>query len=91
MPQVNSAPPADYPRVPGYELEREVTIHDMSSFFVEFMETDQLGQICNRHLQIADQKLRGVFDDDCINLADMASQAVDFSKTGIAVSPALGH
>ncbi|THV87176.1 RNA-directed RNA polymerase [Aureobasidium pullulans] len=86
MPQVNSAPPADYPRVPGYELEREVTIHDMSSFFVEFMETDQLGQICNRHLQIADQKLRGVFDDDCITLADMASQAVDFSKTGIAVS-----
>ena len=86
MPQRAIAPPADYPRVPGLELDREVTINDMSSFFVEFMETDQLGQICTRHLQIADQKPYGVFDPACIQLASMASTAVDFSKTGIAVS-----
>ncbi|KAG9526866.1 RNA-directed RNA polymerase, partial [Aureobasidium melanogenum] len=86
MPQRDIAPPADYPRVPGLELDREVTIQDMSSFFVEFMETDQLGQICTRHLQIADQEPMGVFDAACIELASMASTAVDFSKTGIAVS-----
>ncbi|KAI4717300.1 RNA-directed RNA polymerase [Aureobasidium sp. EXF-10727] len=86
MPQRDIAPPADYPRVPGIELDREVTIRDMSSFFVEFMETDKLGQICTRHLQIADQKVAGVFDPDCIRLAGMASTAVDFSKTGISVS-----
>jgi hypothetical protein len=86
MPQRDIASPADYPRVPGMELDREVTINDMSSFFVQFMETDQLGQICTRHLQLADQKPFGVFDPGCIELASMASTAVDFSKTGIAVS-----
>lgn len=86
MPQRDIASPADYPRVPGLQLDRPVTVRDMSNFFVEFMETDQLGQICNRHLQIADQKTMGVFDNDCIKLADMASRAVDFSKTGIPVS-----
>jgi hypothetical protein len=88
MPQRDIAHPADYPRVPGMELDREVTINDMSSFFVEFMETDQLGQICSRHVQLADQRPYGVFDPDCIKLANMASTAVDFSKTGIPVSPA---
>ncbi|KAG9562824.1 RNA-directed RNA polymerase, partial [Aureobasidium melanogenum] len=86
MPQREIAAPADYPRLPDDVLDREVTIQDMSSFFVEFMETDQLGQICTRHLQIADQKPMGVFDAACIELASMASTAVDFSKTGIAVS-----
>jgi hypothetical protein len=86
MPQRDIAYPADYPRVPGLQLDREVTINDMSSFFVQFMETDQLGQICTRHLQLADQKSDGVFDPACIELAGMASTAVDFSKTGIAVS-----
>ncbi|KAI5248426.1 RNA-directed RNA polymerase [Aureobasidium subglaciale] len=86
MPQRETAPPADYARVPGRELDREVTIQDMSNFFVEFMETDQLGQICTRHLQLADQREAGVFDNDCVQLASMASTAVDFSKTGISVS-----
>lgn len=86
MPRKAIAPPANYPRVPGAELDREVTINDMSSFFVEFMETDQLGQICVRHVQLADQRPCGVFDLDCIKLANMASTAVDFSKTGIPVS-----
>ncbi|KAI5277151.1 RNA-directed RNA polymerase [Aureobasidium subglaciale] len=86
MPRREVAPPADYPRVPGRELDREVTTQDMSNFFVEFMETDQLGQICTRHLQLADQREAGVFDDDCVQLASMASTAVDFSKTGISVS-----
>lgn len=88
MPQRDIAAPADYPRVPGLELNREVTIQDMSSFFVQFMESDQLGHICTRHLQMADQKPMGVFDAGCIELASMASTAVDFSKTGIAVSSA---
>ncbi|KAG9613257.1 RNA-directed RNA polymerase, partial [Aureobasidium melanogenum] len=65
MPQRHIAPPADYPRVPDLELDR---------------------QICTRHLQIADQKPTGVFDAACVELASMASTAVDFSKTGIAVS-----
>lgn len=78
--------PADYSRQPAIDIRREVTSKDMTEFFIKFMETDQLGQISNIHLQLADQKERGVFDPDCIKLAEMASTAVDYSKTGIAVS-----
>lgn len=41
--------PADYPRVPPLELDRVVSIKDMSDFFVTFMETDRLGSISNAH------------------------------------------
>lgn len=77
--------PADYERVKPVELDRPVTGKDMSDFFVRFMQSDQLGMICNVHMQLADRRERGTFDDDCINLTGMASTAVDFSKTGIAV------
>lgn len=50
------------------------------------METDQLGYICNTHLQVADQMPDGTLNPSCLKLAEMASTAVDFSKTGVAVS-----
>ncbi|TKA27988.1 hypothetical protein B0A50_04054 [Salinomyces thailandicus] len=76
---------ADYPRVSPVELDRLVTSKDMSDFFVTFMETDQLGMLCNIHLQLADQLPTGTFSAECLKLAGMASTAVDYSKTGIAV------
>jgi len=78
--------PADYPRQPPRELDRIVERSDMTDFFVEFMEIDQLGRICNMHKTVADQSTQGVADPQCITLAEMASTAVDFSKTGIPVS-----
>lgn len=77
---------ADYPRVPAMELDREVTPKDMSDFFVRFMESDQLGHICNLHMQFADRARTGTRDPQCIHLAAMASTAVDFSKTGVPVN-----
>jgi hypothetical protein len=76
---------ADYPRMAAIELDREVRPDDMSNFFVDFMETDQLGYISNLHLQISDQEPLGTLSSSCIQLAGMASTAVDFSKTGIPV------
>ncbi|KXL42944.1 hypothetical protein M433DRAFT_1076 [Acidomyces richmondensis BFW] len=84
-------PAAEYPKMSAIELDRPVEISDMSDFFVRFMESDLLGMLCNVHMQIADQKTvatensRGTFTGECIKLAEMASTAVDFSKTGIAV------
>jgi hypothetical protein len=78
-------PPADYARQPPRELGRPVEREDMTNFFVDFMETDQLGRICNTHKMLADQSDEGVNDERCIKLAEMASTAVDFSKTGIPV------
>lgn len=79
---------AQYPRLSPKELPRPVTANDMSDFFVTFMETDQLGMLCNVHMQLADQREEGTLDRDCVGIAAMASTAVDFSKTGIAVDMA---
>jgi hypothetical protein len=76
---------AEYPRLSPVELDRPVTARDMSDFFVNFMETDQLGVLCNVHMQLADMRPMGTLDPDCVKIAGMASTAVDFSKTGIAV------
>lgn len=77
--------PADYARLPPRELDRNVEIPDMTEFFIDFMESDQLGRICNQHKITADQSPSGVKDSRCVKLAEMASIAVDFSKTGIPV------
>ncbi|KAK3074538.1 hypothetical protein LTR53_002958 [Teratosphaeriaceae sp. CCFEE 6253] len=76
---------ADYTKVVPLELDRDVTPQDMSDFFVTFMETDQLGMLCNIHMQLADQLNDGTFSPECIQLAQMASTAVDYSKTGIPI------
>ena len=78
--------PADYPKVKAKDIGRPVEIADMSDFFVQFMEEDKLGYISNAHMSLADQKAMSVHDKDCIQLAQMASVAVDFSKTQIPVS-----
>jgi RNA dependent RNA polymerase len=78
-------PPADYTRQTPIALDRPVNREDMTDFFVTFMETDQLGRICNAHKILADQSDEGVLDPRCVQLAEMASTAVDFSKTGIPV------
>ncbi|KAL9017000.1 MAG: hypothetical protein Q9185_005649 [Variospora sp. 1 TL-2023] len=84
MPTMMSKP-ADYPIMPAIDIGREVTRSDMTDFFVQFMENDQLGRLSTLHQTLADQKPKGVFDPDCILLAEMCSTAVDFSKTGIPV------
>ncbi|UNI24747.1 hypothetical protein JDV02_010472 [Purpureocillium takamizusanense] len=79
-------PPADYPRVTPPELDRQVTRDDIAEFFINFMKSDILGLIANRHQILADVEHDGTNDPSCIKLAEMHSTAVDYSKTGIAVS-----
>jgi len=82
----NYFPPADYPRLPPIDIGRPVTENDITEFFIQFMETDQLGRIAVLHRILADQNEDGTLHPDCITLAEMHSTAVDFSKTGIPVS-----
>ncbi|OCL01938.1 RdRP-domain-containing protein [Glonium stellatum] len=77
--------PADYPRQDPIDIGRPVEREDMTEFFIQFMETDQLGRISMMHLQMADREGEGTLHPTCIKLAGMASTAVDFSKTGIPV------
>ncbi|KAJ4416975.1 hypothetical protein N0V82_006424 [Gnomoniopsis sp. IMI 355080] len=74
--------PADYPRVDALDLERPVTKEDMASFFIDFIKQDCLGVIATRHMILADQKEDGTLNTDCLQLAQLHSTAVDFSKSG---------
>lgn len=85
MPQ-QTFTPAEYPRKTPIDIGRVVTRSDMTDFFLNFMESDQLGRIAVGHRVLADQKERGTLDGECITLAELHSDAVDFSKTGIPVS-----
>jgi len=82
---VMSFTPADYARQDPINIGRAVQKEDMTDFFIKFMETDQLGRIAVIHRILADQTDQGTLDPACIQLAEMHSTAVDFSKTGIPV------
>ena len=53
-------------------------------FFIDYIESNNLGFICNEWLVRTD--LLGAMDPGCLQLARLASQAVDFQKTGLSVN-----
>jgi len=78
---------AEYSPVQPLVLDRTVTREDMADFFVDFMRTDHLGVIAVRHMILADQRNEGTLHPDCLILANLHSNAVDFSKSGRPVDP----
>jgi len=77
-----TVPPADYTSSGTKDLGRPVQVNDIADFFIEYMNMDRLGQISNKHKIRAD-KSAGTNDPECLLLAKLASDAVDFSKSGI--------
>lgn len=75
--------PAAYLPIQAVDIGRTVTTDDMTGFFIDFMENDQLGRIATLHQVIADPK--GTKSADCLLLAKLHSTAVDFSKGGVRV------
>jgi hypothetical protein len=78
--------PADYAATAPEDLGRSVEVNDIVDFFIDFMKMDKLGQISNMHKIRADKYVDGTRDSDCMTLAKLASDAVDFSKSGVPVS-----
>lgn len=76
--------PAAYRAVKPKELDRECTVEDIVDFLLIYCQTDRLGMIADRHLLISDRSIQGVKDPDCVRLAELASVAVDYQKTGKA-------
>jgi len=70
------------------ELDRDVTVDDMTSFFVTFMKNNCLPRIASAHMAWADRLENGVHEQKCIKLAAMHSAAVDYNKTGRATKMA---
>ncbi|KAH7923477.1 RdRP-domain-containing protein [Leucogyrophana mollusca] len=77
--------PASYPSRPPFTLNRPSTIEDVCDFVVEYISSDVVGLISDKHITIADQSKDGTSDGYCIKLAEMHSRAVDYVKHGVKV------
>lgn len=67
------------------EKSEDISLKDMLEFFIRYMTFDNLGRIANSHLALADQSPKLAFDDRCLRLSELHSDAVDFVKTGYCV------
>jgi RNA-dependent RNA polymerase len=77
--------PMEYETTSSVEqMSREVQVADIIDFLADYFEKDNLGQIANAHLALADQSDLGPSDPKCIELCKLHSDAVDFPKTGKA-------
>ncbi|KAI9062979.1 RdRP-domain-containing protein [Trametes sanguinea] len=80
-------PPRTYPAA-SYQpanrklVDHESTIADVAEFVAEYITSDTLGIIGTTWLTIADQSDEHIFDPDCLKLAALHSDAVDYPKSG---------
>ncbi|KAG5722151.1 putative RNA-dependent RNA polymerase 1 [Termitomyces sp. T112] len=74
--------PADYRPANTWTIERDSTVRDICDFIVEYINSDVLGLLSDRLLVIADQSKYGIRDENCLWLAELCSQAVDYPKQG---------
>ncbi|KAF7587579.1 hypothetical protein BBP40_007020 [Aspergillus hancockii] len=75
--------PMHYTSNKARDLDNDVTVNDITSFFVTYMKNDFLPKIAHAHLALADFLQDGVSEEKCIRLAQLHSDAVDYNKTGI--------
>ncbi|KDQ63790.1 hypothetical protein JAAARDRAFT_120957 [Jaapia argillacea MUCL 33604] len=73
---------ASYDPAPKKLLDRHSTMEDVADFVVDYINSDVLGIVATNWLIIADQSENGIFDEDCLKLAALHSDAVDYPKSG---------
>ncbi|KAK4543456.1 hypothetical protein LTR36_005599 [Oleoguttula mirabilis] len=78
--------PMDYEAPPPVVSDGPVTVDAITSFFVNHMKNDNLGRIAMAHRYWADAKEEGVKNQNCLDLAQLHSMAVDYAKTGVAAT-----
>ena len=74
--------PSNFEATAPPKLDREPTMDEVSTFFVQYMKNDTLPTIALAHLATADDMPMGPRDRRCIQLAQLHSKAVDYPKTG---------
>ncbi|KAI7849664.1 RNA dependent RNA polymerase-domain-containing protein [Circinella umbellata] len=82
FPAIRDTKPMNHQPIESPKVEGSVSINDIKRFFVDYIINDNLGQIANAHMAIADNSSQDAFDLTCISLAKLHSEAVDFPKTG---------
>ncbi|GBC00871.1 hypothetical protein RclHR1_00040022 [Rhizophagus clarus] len=81
IPQRRNFAPMNY-QAQRPEMVNKVTMDHIKKFFVNYILSDQLGIIANAHLAKADASDVGAFHGQCMRLAQLHSDAVDYPKTG---------
>ena len=71
-----------YDALEAMQERGEITVHHMTKHFVDYIRFDQLGVIDNAHKALADQLEDGMESEECLQLAECHSHAVDAPKTG---------
>ena len=84
LPQRRNLPPLDYTKPASQTVE--VTMEGLAQFLVDYISNTDLGSIANAHLALSDYRLEGPEHPDCIALARLHAQAVDFQKTGVSAT-----
>ncbi|KAL2868435.1 RNA dependent RNA polymerase-domain-containing protein [Aspergillus lucknowensis] len=74
--------PMNYTGKKAHDLDHDVTVDEITSFFVTYMKNDCLPTIAHAHLAWGDYLEDGVNEAKCIQLAQLHSDAVDYNKTG---------
>ncbi|KAI9927937.1 hypothetical protein MW887_002789 [Aspergillus wentii] len=74
--------PMNYTSNKARDLDHDVTVDEITSFFVTYIKNDCLPRIAHAHLAWADRLEGGVNEEKCIRLAQLHSDAVDYNKTG---------
>jgi len=83
LPPEANREPMNYKPKPKHAVYGPVT---EVNFIGSYIDGDKLGVIANSHLAHADADEKGIFSDNCLQLAQMHSDAVDFPKTGYVVN-----
>jgi RNA-dependent RNA polymerase len=82
LPSIWNAEPMGYASPEPLRAEGDITQNDIIGFFDQYMRNDFLGRIAHAHLGWADDHDEGLRSDQCLELANLHSQAVDYPKTG---------
>jgi RNA-dependent RNA polymerase len=84
IPTVQAAPADETINAPWTlpEGRGDATVEDICDLIVEYINSDVMGLLADRHLIIADQSKDGVFDKRCMKIAKLCDQAVNYIRTG---------
>ncbi|OTA56830.1 RdRP-domain-containing protein, partial [Hypoxylon sp. EC38] len=82
MPEEWNYPSMKHDTLKPKEIARDVTVTDLISFFVRYMKNDALSTIAHAHMAKCDALTEGPKDPQCVELAALHSNAVDYPKTG---------
>ncbi|KAI0651763.1 RdRP-domain-containing protein [Trametes meyenii] len=75
--------PADYDPAKRKYVDHDSTMADVAEFVAEYINSDTLGIIATTWLIRADQNRElGILDPECLKLAALHSDAVDYPKSG---------